>query len=159
MSDCKRNAQGNSTEEKTRSSSPSFITRGQLRLSSRLDRVTNDHEMKMQLYGQLKPVVVREQKTHTQTRHRLHDVSLWVKNSKLKLNADKTEFRIIGISKQRAKLDGFPPTHILSQNITPAASVLNLGVTFDENFNFKQHISETYRCRFTISVIFAVFAG
>ena len=67
--------------------------------------------------------------------------------SKLKRNADKTEF-LIGTSKQRAKLDGFFPTHILSQSITPAASVLNLGVTFDENFNFKQHISKTCRCCF-----------
>jgi hypothetical protein len=38
--------------------------------------------------------------------------------------------------------------HILSQRITPAAPVLNLGVTFDENFNFKQHISKTCRCCF-----------
>ena len=46
----------------------------------------------------------------------------------------------------------FSPTHILSQSITPAASVLNLGVTFDENFTFKQHISKTWRCCFfTIS--------
>ena len=62
-----------------------------------------------------------------------------MKNSKLKLNADKTEFLIIGTSTQRAKLDGFFPTHILSQSITPAASVLNIGVTFDETF-FKRHI-------------------
>ncbi|KAK2189369.1 hypothetical protein NP493_108g03026 [Ridgeia piscesae] len=62
-----------------------------------------------------------------------------MKNSKLKLNADKTEFLIIGSSMQQAKLDGFSPTHFLSQSTTPAASVLNLGVTFDENFNFKQH--------------------
>ena len=71
-----------------------------------------------------------------------------MKNSKLKLNADKTEFLIIGTSTQRAKLNGFFPTHILSQSITPAASVFNLGVTFDENFNFKQHISKTCRCCF-----------
>ena len=70
------------------------------------------------------------------------------KNSKLKLNADKTKFLIIGTSTQRAKLDGFFPTHILSQSITPAASVLNLRVTFDENFHFKQHISKTCRCCF-----------
>ena len=76
-----------------------------------------------------------------QLRDCLQDVSLWMKNSKLKLNADKTEFLIIGTWTQRAKLlDGFFPTHILSQSITPAASVLNLGVTFYENFNFKQHI-------------------
>ena len=83
-----------------------------------------------------------------QLRDCLQDVSLWMKNSKLKVNADKTEFLIIGTSTQRAKLNGFFPTHILSQSITPAASVLNLGVTFDENFNFKQHISKTCRCCF-----------
>ena len=71
-----------------------------------------------------------------------------MKNSKLKLNADKTEFIIIGTSTQRTKLDVFFPTHILSQSITPAASVFNLGVTFDENFNFKQYISKTCRCCF-----------
>ena len=83
-----------------------------------------------------------------QLRDCLQDVSLWMKNSKLKLNADKTEFLIIGTPTQRAKLSGFFPTHILSQSITPAASVINLGVTFDENFNFKQHISKTCRCCF-----------
>jgi hypothetical protein len=83
-----------------------------------------------------------------------------MKNNKLKLNADKTEFLIIGTSTQRAKLNGFFPTHILSQSITPAASVLNLGVTFDENFNFKQHIYRKHVVAvFTISAIFAVFAG
>ena len=71
-----------------------------------------------------------------------------MKNSKLKLNADKTEFLIIGTSTQRAKLDGFFPIHILSQSITPDASVLNLGLTFDGNLNFKQHISKTCRCCF-----------
>ena len=33
-----------------------------------------------------------------QLSHCLQDVSLWMKNSKLKLNADKTEFLIIGTS-------------------------------------------------------------
>ena len=42
-----------------------------------------------------------------QPRDCLQDVSLWMKNSKLKLNEDKTEFLIIGTSTQRAKLDGF----------------------------------------------------
>ena len=32
--------------------------------------------------------------------------------------------------------------------MTPAASVLNLEVTFDENFNFKQHFSKTCCCCF-----------
>ena len=83
-----------------------------------------------------------------QLRDCLQDVSLWMKNSKLKLNANKTEFMITGTITQRAKLDGFFPTHILNQSVTPAPSVSNLGVNFDESFNFKQHISKTCRCCF-----------
>ncbi|KAK2156134.1 hypothetical protein NP493_1998g00000 [Ridgeia piscesae] len=69
-----------------------------------------------------------------------------MKNCNLKLTADKIEFLIIGTPMQRLKLDGFFPTHILSQLIISAASVLNLGVTFDENVNLKQHISNAHRC-------------
>ena len=83
-----------------------------------------------------------------QLRDCLQDVSLSMKNSKLKLNANKTEFIIIGTVTQRAKLDGFFPTHILNQIVTPAPSVSNLGVNFDESLNFKQHISKTCRCCF-----------
>ena len=83
-----------------------------------------------------------------QVRDCLQDVSLWMKNSKLKLNANKTEFIIIGTVTQRAKLDSFSPTHILNQSVTPAPSVSNLRVNFDESFNFKQHISKTCRCYF-----------
>ena len=81
-----------------------------------------------------------------QLRDCLQDVSLWMKNSKLKLNANKTVFFIIGTVTQRAKLDGFSPTHILNQSVTPAPYVSNFGVNFDESFNFKQHISKT--CHF-----------
>jgi len=84
----------------------------------------------------------------SQLRDCLQDVSLL--NSKLKLNADKTEFLIIGTSTQRAKLDDFSPTHILSQSITPAASILNLS----NNISRKHAVAA-----FTISVIFAVSAG
>ena len=89
----------------------------------------------------------------------LQDIFLWMIDSKLKLNADKTEFLIIGTPKKCVKLDGFFPTCILNQTITPAASAKNLGVTLVKNFNFRQHISQTCRCCFIISVIIAVFAG
>ena len=62
-----------------------------------------------------------------------------MKNSKLKLNADKTEFLVVGTPMQQRKLGGFSQTHILSMSITSATSMLNVRVTFDENFNFKQH--------------------
>ena len=69
-------------------------------------------------------------------------------DSKLKLNADKTDFLIVGTPKQCGILDGFIPIRILSQNVTPAASANNLGIAFDKNFNFRQHISQTCRCCF-----------
>ena len=42
----------------------------------------------------------------------------------------------------------FLDTYPECQSITPAASVITLRVTFDENFNFKQYISKTCRCCF-----------
>ena len=39
----------------------------------------------------------------------LHDIFHLLTDSKLKLNADKTEFLIIGVQKQRGKLDCFFP--------------------------------------------------
>ena len=71
-----------------------------------------------------------------QLRDYLQSVSLWMKNSKIKLNVDKTEFFIIGTSTQRGKLDGSFPTHILGHTIIPGASVLNI-VLFVENVTFK----------------------
>ena len=121
--------------------------------TSPLSSVIQSHNLDHHLYADDTQIYVSLTTPDTcrslnQLRDCLQDVSLWMKNSKLKLNADKTEFLIFGTSTQRAKLNGFFPTHILSQSITPAASVLNLGVTFDENFNFKQHISKTCRCCF-----------
>ena len=44
-----------------------------------------------------------------QLRHCLHDIFHWMTGSKLKLNANKTEFLIIDTQKQRDKLDCFFP--------------------------------------------------
>ena len=71
-----------------------------------------------------------------------------MKNSKLKLNAIRPNFSSLVPQRSGQNSIGFSPTHILGQSITPAASVLNLEVTFDENFNYKQHISKTCRCCF-----------
>ena len=118
-----------------------------------LSSVIQIHNLDHHLYAEDTQIYVSLTTSDTcrslnQLRDCLQDVSHWMKKSKLKLNADKTEFIIIGTSTQRAKLRSFFPTQILSQSITPATSVLNLGVTFDENFNFKQHISKICRCCF-----------
>jgi len=45
-----------------------------------------------------------------QLRDCLQDVSIWMKNSKLKVNVDTAEFIIIGAPTQRRKLDVFTDT-------------------------------------------------
>ena len=42
----------------------------------------------------------------------------------------------------------FLPTPLLCENFTPAVSPRNLGVTFNNNFYFRQHISQSCRCCF-----------
>ncbi len=76
----------------------------------------------------------------------LADISAWMKEHHLQLNLVKTELLV------------FPATPTLqhdftiqlgSSTITPSCSVRNLGVIFDEQLTFKDHIAKTARsCRF-----------
>jgi len=81
------------------------------------------------------------------------DISGWMTNNNLRINANKTDFIIIGTSRQRSKLTHFFPTNILSHSITPSDTVCNLGVTFDSNFNCHScffHIRDLHHIRFYI---------
>jgi len=73
----------------------------------------------------------------------LSDISGWMTNNKLRLNVNKTDFVILGTSRQRSKLTNFFLTNILSHSITPSDTVRNFGVTFDSDFNFRKHVSLT----------------
>ena len=68
-------------------------------------------------------------------------ISAWMSTSMLKLNPSKTEFLLLGSSKQRDKFSEFFPLSFLDNAIQPANSARNLGVSFDNNMNFKDHIS------------------
>ncbi len=78
----------------------------------------------------------------------LADISAWMKEHHLRLNLAKTELLV------------FPATPTLqhdftiqlgSSTITPSASVRNLGVIFDDQLTFKEHIAKTARsCRFAL---------
>ncbi len=81
----------------------------------------------------------------------LADISVWRKEHHLQLNLAKTELLV------------FPATPTLqhdftiqlgSSTITPSASVRNLGVIFDDQLTFKEHIAKTARsCRFALHSI------
>ncbi len=78
----------------------------------------------------------------------LADISAWMKEHHLQLNLAKTELLV------------FPATPTLhhdfkiqlgSSTITPSASVRNLGVIFDDQLTFKEHIVKTARsCMFAL---------
>jgi len=72
---------------------------------------------------------------------RLSDISGWMTNNRLRLNAIKTHFSITGTSRQRSKLTRFFPTPIINHSITPSDTVRNLGDTFHCNFNLRNRIN------------------
>ncbi len=63
----------------------------------------------------------------------------WMKEHHLQLNLAKTELLV------------FPATSTLLHDFTPSTSVRNLGVIFDDQLTFKEHIAKTARsCRFAL---------
>ena len=65
--------------------------------------------------------------------------------NKLKLNSDKTKLILIGSKNNRKKLLPHFPINILGNQVSPAQSVKNLGVVFDSNFTFSDHVSQVIK--------------
>jgi exonuclease III len=65
----------------------------------------------------------------------------WMSSNFLSLNPSKTEFLVIGLPKQLEKLN-LPTIHLPNDVIlSPVHSARNLGVIFDSNLTFSDHIS------------------
>jgi len=71
----------------------------------------------------------------------IHAIFEWMMYNILSLNLSKTEFLLIGLPQQLAKLS--QNSRILSDNTTISATTTarNLGIILDSNLSFKQHIS------------------
>ena len=65
-----------------------------------------------------------------------------MESSKLKLSPDKTDLIMIGIKQQRKRVINHFPVKLLGSDTFPSDTVCNLGVVFDSDFNFRQHISQ-----------------
>ena len=63
----------------------------------------------------------------------------WMYSNKLKLNPDKTEFMLISNKRQWQKFDSKFPLELIGSKLSPATTARNLGVIFDQDFNFKNH--------------------
>ena len=75
----------------------------------------------------------------------LKSVQEWMVGVKLKLNPEKTEFIIIGQKATRESLAPNFPVPLLQNNISPSVEVKNLGVTFDSDNSFDNHVAKVCR--------------
>ena len=78
----------------------------------------------------------------------LHDVQRWMSLSKLKLNPETTEFIIFGSKAQRQKISSHFPVSILGSLLHLIDLVRNLGVWFDAEFSFSEHVKRTCKACF-----------
>ena len=72
----------------------------------------------------------------------LKSVQEWMVGVKLKLNPEKNEFIIIGQKATRESLAPNFPVPLLEHNISPSVEVKNLGVIFDSNNSFDNHVAK-----------------
>ncbi len=78
----------------------------------------------------------------------LADISAWMKEHHLQLNLEKTELLVFPAT---PTLQHYFSIQLGSSTITPSSSVRNLGVIFDDQLTFKEHIAKTARsCRFAL---------
>ena len=68
--------------------------------------------------------------------------------SKLKLNPEKTEFIVFGSKAQHQKISSPFPVSIFGSLLHPVYFVKNLGVWFDEEFSFSEHVKKTCKVCF-----------
>ena len=75
----------------------------------------------------------------------LNDIQNLMSANKLKLNPEKTEFILIGSKINCKQLLPHVSINILGNQVSPAQSVRNLGVVFDSNFSFSDHVSQVIK--------------
>ena len=75
----------------------------------------------------------------------LKSVQEWMDGVKLKLNPEKNKFIIIGQKAIRESLAPNFPVPFLQNNISPLVEVKNLGVIFDSDNSFDNHVAKVCR--------------
>jgi hypothetical protein len=68
-------------------------------------------------------------------------VSSWMSANFLSLNPSKTEFMLIGNSRQLSKLENTTLSLPNNVYVKPVSSARNLGVIFDSRLSFTDHVS------------------
>ena len=79
--------------------------------------------------------------------HALDSVYSWLTLNRLSVNPNKTEYLLIGTQQQRSKItDSSLSFH--GTALVPVSSARNLGVVFESDLSFDQHISNVCRSSF-----------
>ena len=87
----------------------------------------------------------------------LSDLKVWMTKRKLKLNDGKTEITIVRGNLRSSVPEEFGSLHFGGVQLHPVDSVRNLGVYFDPELNFREHIGLLVKnCNFHIRNIYAV---
>ena len=118
-----------------------------------LSQVITNHNLSHHLYADDTQVYISLSQSNAQESVStfsdcLTDILFWMESSKLKLNPDKTDLIIIGTKQQRNRVINHFPVKLLGSDTFPSATVRNLGVVFDSDFNFCQHISQVCKSCF-----------
>jgi hypothetical protein len=71
----------------------------------------------------------------------------WLTSNRLSVNPSKTEYLLVGTHQQRSKVIS-SSIIFRGNNLTPSSHVRNLGVTFDSDLSFTNHISNVCRSSF-----------
>ena len=74
----------------------------------------------------------------------IDEIQTWMKNNKLQLNADKTEYVIVASPNVLPKIT-LRPINISGIEIQPSVSAKNLGVMFDKHLNMCEHVYQICR--------------
>ena len=123
-----------------------------------LSHVITNHNLSHHLYADDTQVYISLSQSNAQESVStlsdcLTDILLWMESSKLKLNPDKTDRIIIGTKQQRNRVINHFPVKLLGSDTFPSDTVRNLGVVFDSDFNFRQHISQVCKSCFYHNII------
>ena len=71
----------------------------------------------------------------------IRDVRAWMRDDKLMLNDDKTEFLIIGTERQLSRVS-VDKIKIGQAEVSPVSSVRNLGTWFDSHLDMSTHVTK-----------------
>ena len=74
----------------------------------------------------------------------INEIQTWMKNNKLQLNADKTEYLIVASPNVLSKIT-LRPINISGIEIEPSVCAMNVGVMFDKHLTMCEHVNQICR--------------